>query len=72
MLVATLAKEEKDRQYEIMLADKARVDRILAEQKAREEERAIAAKAHRDSWILLELHRPRCSGRVRNLWADTG
>ena len=48
MLTTALAKEEKDRQYEIMLADKARVDRILAEQKARDEERAIAAKAAKD------------------------
>lgn len=48
MLTAALAKEEKDRQYEIMLADKARVDRILAEQKARDEERAIAAKAAKE------------------------
>jgi len=48
MLVTALAKEEKDRQYEIMLADKARVDRILSEQKARDEERAIAAKAAKE------------------------
>jgi chemotaxis protein histidine kinase CheA len=48
MLTTALAKEEKDRQYEIMLADKARVDRILSEQKARDEERAIAAKAAKE------------------------